>query len=69
MSNVRYGLGDNPTDVSDLWLDSCSDGHPEVIFIGGLAGSFPMTAGGNCPVCAAIAAAHPEHTEGEEKET
>ena len=60
---IRHGLGDNPLGVSAVWLASCAENHPEVIYIGGVqtvqgaAGRHGLHISGQCPACAGALAA------------
>ncbi len=52
MSNLRYGVGDSPHELDNVWFASCSDGHCEVIYIAGVAGRDKFNRRGECPACA-----------------
>lgn len=71
MDNHFFGSGDDPAHASSVWYEQCSDGHPPIIYIAGLA-TFRSGMGmiratdhvvSDCPVCTAITGARIERQE------
>lgn len=54
MTTILYGTGDDPIELSTVWLETCYDKHPAVTYIAGCLPNGYAVA--RCPACAALIA-------------